>query len=53
MLIHPDLGCFLEVKTRTWSERDAEYKAQLIGEMLASLGAVPEDRLREDYSELS
>ena len=52
-LIHPDLGCFLEVKTRTWSERDAEYKAKLVGEMLASLGAAPEDRLREDYSELS
>ena len=51
-LIDPDAGCFVEVKSRTWSKRDAEDKAQLMGEMLALLGAAPEDRLREDYSEL-
>ena len=43
----------MEVKSRTWSKRDAEDKAQLMGEMLALLGASPEDRLHEDYSELS
>ncbi len=52
-LIDPDLGCFVEAKSRTWSKRDAEDKAQLMGEMLALFGAAPEDRLREDYSELS
>jgi 5-methylthioadenosine/S-adenosylhomocysteine deaminase len=31
-------GFFVEIKSRTWSERDAEKKAELIGQLLNKLG---------------
>ena len=48
----PDLGTFVEVKSRTWSQRDAEDKAELISEVLSLFGATPEDVITEDYSDL-
>ena len=50
-LDNPDLGTFVEVKSRTWSQRDAEDKAQLISEVLSIFGANPEDAITEDYSD--
>ncbi|HCU80112.1 MAG TPA: amidohydrolase [Chloroflexi bacterium] len=47
----PDLGMFVEVKSRTWSQRDAEDKAELIAEVLSLFGANPEDVITEDYSD--
>ena len=47
----PDFGTFVEVKSRTWSQRDAEDKAELISEVLSLLGANPEDLIIEDYSD--
>ncbi|HEX6293435.1 MAG TPA: amidohydrolase [Herpetosiphonaceae bacterium] len=45
-------GLYLEIKSRTWSLRDAEHKANLIGEMLQHFG-VPEDHLvKKEYVEL-
>jgi len=38
-VVNPDLGSFLEVKSRTWSQRDAEHKAQLTTELIRSWGA--------------
>ena len=45
-------GWFLEVKARTWSARDAETKARLIGELLERLGADPERATRTEYVDL-
>ena len=45
-------GYFVEVKSRTWSRRDAEDKAAVITEFLERLGARPEDTIEADYVEL-
>ncbi len=47
----PDLGTFLEVKSRTWSLRDAEHKASIVQKLVALLGANPEDAVTRDYVE--
>ena len=47
----PDFGTFVEVKSRTWSQRDAEDKAELISEVLSLFGANPEDLIIVDYSD--
>jgi 5-methylthioadenosine/S-adenosylhomocysteine deaminase len=47
-------GLFLEVKSQTWSKRDAEYKSTLISEILVDiLGLTPEKRVRKEYLEFS
>jgi 5-methylthioadenosine/S-adenosylhomocysteine deaminase len=43
---------FLEVKSRTWSRRDAQDKAAIITELLAVLGARPDEAIEEGYVEL-
>jgi 5-methylthioadenosine/S-adenosylhomocysteine deaminase len=48
----PDLGHFLEVKSRTWSRRDAELKAEMVAELITVLGASPEETVTEDYVEI-
>lgn len=48
----PDLGYFLEVKSRTWSRSDAEYKAQLATALAEFLGASAEQKVAEDYLEM-
>lgn len=48
----PDLGTFLEVKSRTWSLRDAEHKAILGTELIEFLGASPEESEIQDYVEI-
>jgi len=45
----PDLGCYLEIKSRTWSRRDAENKARLAGELIQILGLSTEDAVNKDY----
>lgn len=45
-------GPFVEIKSRTWSERDAVQKAGLIGDLLEILGAHPEDMMPYDYADL-
>jgi 5-methylthioadenosine/S-adenosylhomocysteine deaminase len=44
---------FLEVKSRTWSRRDAQDKAAVIAELLAVFGATPDDTIADGYSELA
>ena len=52
-LLHPAAdGFFLEVKSRTWSRRDAQDKAALIAELLEQFGARPEELVEADYVEL-
>lgn len=49
----PDLpGYFLEIKSRTWSRKDAERKAGLILSLLERLGVESDAVLREEYPEL-
>ena len=53
-LINPhDAAWFVEVKSRTWSRRDAQQKAEIITELLALLGASPDDTLSDGYVELA
>ncbi|MGC8856070.1 MAG: amidohydrolase family protein [Anaerolineae bacterium] len=48
----PNLGTFLEIKSRTWSRKDAEHKASLTSELLALLGAENENTVTQDYIEI-
>ena len=48
----PREGYYVEIKSRTWSQQDALRKAGLIAELLAILGAQPEDLLPLDYVDL-
>lgn len=51
-LINPDLGHFLEVKSRTWSRDDAENKSRLIAELIEYLGVSSEKAETQDYIEI-
>ncbi len=48
----PALGTFLEIKSRTWSRKDAENKSRLVIELMKMLGASPEETTTEDYIEM-
>ncbi len=48
----PDLGFFLEIKSRTWSRTDAERKAHLAAELVAYLGASAGEHITSDYFSL-
>jgi 5-methylthioadenosine/S-adenosylhomocysteine deaminase len=49
----PSLGYFLEVKSRTWSRRDADHKAEVAIELIEFLGASAEEKITKDYLELA
>jgi len=49
----PNLGSFLEVKSRTWSKQDAEKKAHLAEDLIKALGASPSDVIASDYIEMA
>ncbi len=44
--------CFLEIKSRTWSRRDAQQKADKISRLLHALGAGDADTVRTEYPQL-
>jgi len=48
----PHEGYFLEVKSRTWSRRDAERKAEVIGKLLSRLGISDDAVLRQEYVQI-
>lgn len=48
----PKLGFFLEIKTRTWSERDAKQKSNIILELLDFLGLSGEKTITHDYIQI-
>jgi 5-methylthioadenosine/S-adenosylhomocysteine deaminase len=53
-LLNPQAeGYFLEVKSRTWSRRDAEDKAAIITRFLGLCGAHPDDALSDGYVDLA
>jgi 5-methylthioadenosine/S-adenosylhomocysteine deaminase len=49
----PSLGYFLEIKSRTWSRRDADHKAGVVTELLKFLCASPENIIDQDYLEMA
>jgi 5-methylthioadenosine/S-adenosylhomocysteine deaminase len=52
-VLKPELeGYFLEIKSRTWSRRDAEHKAELISQLLEVLDLAPEEVVTEEYPDL-
>ncbi len=52
-LITPAMdGYFVEVKSRTWSRRDARDKAAIITDLLERLGANPNETIDADYVEM-
>jgi len=51
-VIKPDLGYFLEIKSRTWSRQDADHKSQLVAQLITFLGASPAETVTSDYIEL-
>src|SRR5215216_281567 len=51
-MIEPELGYFLEIKSRTWSRKDAQHKAQLTTELLALLSASTGETVTEDYIDI-
>jgi len=53
-LINPPTdGFFIEVKSRTWSRRDAQDKAAVINELLALFGTRPDDTISDGYVTLA
>jgi 5-methylthioadenosine/S-adenosylhomocysteine deaminase len=48
----PQLGYYLEVKSRTWSRVDAEHKAKVAVDLIEFLGASTKGTVAKDYIEL-
>ena len=48
----PRLGYYLEIKSRTWSRKDAELKSQLATELITLLGGLLEKTVTQDYIEI-
>jgi 5-methylthioadenosine/S-adenosylhomocysteine deaminase len=51
-MLEPALGHFIEIKSRTWSRKDAEHKAALADELLAALGIATAQTVTKDYIEV-
>ncbi|MFZ0532848.1 MAG: amidohydrolase family protein [Anaerolineales bacterium] len=49
---NPALGHFVEVKSRTWSRKDAEHKALVAWELIRSLGITNNVSVSQDYIEI-
>ncbi len=49
----PDAGQFLEIKSRTWSQRDAEKKSKLLVKLIKALGEDPTRTVSKDYFEIA
>jgi len=48
----PQMGHFLEIKSRTWSRKDADRKAELANELLNLLGVGNAETVTQDYIEI-
>jgi 5-methylthioadenosine/S-adenosylhomocysteine deaminase len=48
----PAMGTFLEIKSRTWSRKDADLKADLVRELLDLLGVGLAEPVTQDYIEI-
>ena len=52
LLGRDDPATYLEIKSRTWSARDAAVKAQLITELLAQFGVDEQTLVNREYVDL-
>jgi len=48
----PNLGKFVEIKSRTWSRQDAKNKVQLMHQLLEKLGLASQPLVTKDYIHL-
>jgi 5-methylthioadenosine/S-adenosylhomocysteine deaminase len=48
----PDMGHFLEIKSRTWSRKDADRKAELVNELIELLDLGKAETVVQDYIEM-
>ena len=48
----PELGRFIEIKSRTWSRKDADNKAHLVTELLSLLSASGGETVTKDYIDI-
>ncbi|MHB8777480.1 MAG: amidohydrolase family protein [Anaerolineales bacterium] len=48
----PQMGRFLEIKSRTWSRKDADLKAELASELLNLLGVGDAEAITQDLIEM-
>ncbi len=48
----PEIGKFVEIKSKTWSRIDAEQKTKLVSSLLNFLGLKADAAIHEDYHEL-
>ena len=53
LLVPAHDGFFVEVKSRTWSRRDARDKAAVITALLALFGKRPDDTISDGYADLA
>lgn len=51
-LMKPELGKFLEIKSRTWSREDADQKSALINDLFKKLGVTDPELVTQDYLEM-
>lgn len=51
-MTEPALGHYLEIKSRTWSRKDAEHKTELVNELLELLGVANNEAVTKDYIEV-
>ena len=51
-LMKPQLGKFLEIKSRTWSREDADQKSALINDLFKKLGVSDPELVTQDYLEM-
>ena len=49
----PALGNFMEIKSRTWSRKDAEEKSRLVTELIELLGISSAEPISQDYVEMA
>jgi 5-methylthioadenosine/S-adenosylhomocysteine deaminase len=49
---HRNPGPYLEIKSRTWSSKDADERVALIGELLALLGIDESSLVKQEYVEM-
>ena len=48
----PQMGTYLEIKSRTWSRKDADHKAALASELLSLLGVGDAEAVTQDLIEI-
>ena len=51
-MMEPAIGEFVEIKSRTWSRKDAEHKAMRANELLEALGIAGSQTVTKDYIEV-